>query len=565
MLCRNCGAENPDNGKFCTLCGAKIGEEPVCVNQQRTISDRHYSLEEISRQQEEAEISGIKSAEISGVNLKKSGESGYFNYENTDEYSGNGQSSSIDVQTVGGAAGEVYKMKSGGFDDEKEPVKRPPITGAPEPQIKNTAPVQMGGFSFESQSNNTNNYANQYSQNRDYSFGRMPQSNANNAANQYPQSGGYSFSGAPQNNVNNPTNQYSPIATPVKSGGDGKAAKILLFSAITVAILLIGGIVYMLISGYYNGEETPYSNTQLVSDAGDVSAENLIFSNQANYGLATEDHSGNVYYSDSNGYIQKVDKNGIKTQIYDRQSISLNYYDGKLYFLSKVNGYLSVCSVFTDGTGFKAYTSQRDVSYLSVIDGYVYYAINKYDSSKSATAVFRVDIESGEVKNIFLADDSSTLSVFADDRNIYIHSMEIESYIGSITKIDKITLKDSGKLNTDYDYYLCVMANGMFYFVNYDEYTEEYSIYSMNKDGSNGKKICGTDCEEIAVYGNYIYYTDTENRALYRIKNDGTGNVKIKDKSVSYINFAGGQIYYMDYLTDKTVRMNLDGSGSKII
>ena len=83
MICSRCGAQMPDHCKFCVQCGNRMNAEPPSekpqpdqqpvqqqVNQQpaqppkqassgsgpfdkKQISDRHYSLEEIARQQEE--------------------------------------------------------------------------------------------------------------------------------------------------------------------------------------------------------------------------------------------------------------------------------------------------------------------------------------------------------------------------------------------------------------------------------------------------------------------------------------------------------------------------------
>lgn len=79
MFCQHCGAEIPDNGNFCFICGARVQRpagnapkpqpqpqpQPQPMSQPqpqqasssafgtKTISDRHYSLEDIARQQQE--------------------------------------------------------------------------------------------------------------------------------------------------------------------------------------------------------------------------------------------------------------------------------------------------------------------------------------------------------------------------------------------------------------------------------------------------------------------------------------------------------------------------------
>ena len=72
MICSKCGAQIPDNSRFCIMCGNKIEQQyppyqPLSSPAQpqpaqdsssnifgvKSISDRHYSLEDIARQQEE--------------------------------------------------------------------------------------------------------------------------------------------------------------------------------------------------------------------------------------------------------------------------------------------------------------------------------------------------------------------------------------------------------------------------------------------------------------------------------------------------------------------------------
>lgn len=62
MICNRCGAELPENSLFCFRCGNRLEQAPSQPQEQnsaspfgtKSISDRHYSLEDIARQQRES-------------------------------------------------------------------------------------------------------------------------------------------------------------------------------------------------------------------------------------------------------------------------------------------------------------------------------------------------------------------------------------------------------------------------------------------------------------------------------------------------------------------------------
>ena len=605
MLCRNCGAENPNNNKFCVQCGAKLQIEQASVNQQRVISDKHYSLEDISKQQNESELKS------SGVNLTKNSSSN------------DTQQPSSDSQYVGAVTGEPYKLKSAGFADEKEPVKRPSITDfANVPEQTNNNTYNSNGT--QPQNNNTFGSNGTQPQNNNYSFGgAQPQNNNTFGSNgTQPQNNNYSFGGAqPQNNntfgsngasqyngfsANNPNGAYSPTAVQ-SSQKNSNVAKIMIIVAVIIGVVLIGAIIFMVASGRYTGEpeNSTVSDVPSVSSvpgtssvpsdpstssvpsvsgstgssgelSGNTDFSNVVYSNLANMSLATCDDSGNVYYSDDNSYIQKQDPTGKKTEIYDGWSSCLNYYNDRLYFISSVSGYKTVCSVKTDGSDFKTHTNHKDVSVLVVSDGYAYYAINHYGSSSDSGAVFRVNLSSGSVDNLLVAENAGILAIFDYGDNVYVHYMDVDTYIGSLKRINKNNLSDTEEINSstnEYDYYSVTIANDKFYFVTYEKnletYSYDYVIYSMNLDGSNGQRIGGTSCEMISVYGDYIYYTmdkyEGSEYPLYRMKLDGTDNTLIYEENVSYMSIVGDKIYYLDSDADEMRVMNLDGSGNQVL
>ena len=552
--------------------------------------------------------------------------------------------------------GESYKLKSAGFDDELKPVKRPPISepvvkqnnstnevqlqsnnqvqtnnipqknySVGEASVQNVTPAQtnnvpqknygVGGVSVQ---NDTPTQTNNVPQ-KNYSVGGASVQNGTPAqTNNVPQKnysvGGASVqNGTPAQTNNVPQKNYSvggvsaQNGTPTSSQSsvsynvsalqynkkNSKSAKIFLGIAVGIGILMVGAIVYMLVSGYYKTDfksQSEYKDTSnsvsvdanVEKPASSVDFSNLVYSNIMNGSIATEDDKGNVYYADYYYNICKVDSSGNKTSLYKLPAYSMymNYYNDRLYFITKKGIKYSVCSIKTDGSDFKTVTADdQNISSLSVFNGYIYYCINQYGSNHSGV-VFRKNIETGKTESVCVFSDSRVSSIYEYKDSIYVFSRNNSSYEGKITKIDSKNLSKSSEINSPtvekYDYYNVVISEDKFYFVNFDENENSYSLWSMNLDGTDGKKIYGTDCEQLAVYGDYIYYTTSlnsgesskNNNALYRIKTDGTGNVCIISKGVSYMSFAGGKMYYIDDSSSDSeyiVKMNLDGTERQII
>lgn len=583
MLCRNCGSQIPDNSKFCVNCGIKIEDEQAGVVQKRVISDKHYSLEEISAQQEEHNSFDINKPQ--GVNLNKTSSTANLqNFIHSDQsqfspasevQNGGKHSSTTNTEPPLPIDSKPHKMKSAGFPDEQEPVKRPPIS---EPIVQNN------NFSFgNTGTNNTNNGFQTPNNvpNNNFSFG-----NTNN---------------------NNAYNAYSPTAVSKNSDGNSKAAKLLIVIGIIIGIAMIVAIVFMITSGYYktdNTSQTEYKNssvansdkntTPVSSDIPLTEFSNLVYSNNLNCSIATEDKDGNVYYADGNGCINKIDSTGNSTIIYSADSFPsyLNWYDGRLYFICDDNEYTStdnqanaeitlttnkrICSISTDGTSanLKTHTNGKDISALFVSNGYMYYAVERYGIEEDSSAIFRQNINTKENEKITVINNSIVITVYEYKGSVYVQFCDSENYIGQIVKIDENDFSKKEYINTPtgtpYDYLYITIQNDRFYFVNCIN-SAEYSIYSMDMDGKNGKKIVNsTKCNQIAVYGDYIYYTiDSKNSddsyTLYRIKTDGTENTIIKDKNVAYMSFAGNRIYYINSESGTIERINLDGSGITIL
>ena len=569
MLCKNCGGQIPDNSKFCVNCGIKIEAEREDATQKRVISDRHYSLEEIAAQQKELNSSGINQQQ--GINLNKTPSNANLQnlihsepspFSPMSEVQNNSENVSAKNTTPPLITeNESYKMKSAGFLDEQQSVKRPPVS---EPVVPDD------NFSH---SLNNNNASTGFS-------------NQNN-----PVNNNFSFGGTSNNSV---YNAYSPTAKPNNSDGNSKAAKILIVIAVIVGVAMVFAIIFMITSGYYKTDptsQTAYKNSAATSSntnttsvpSGIFSTEfsNLVYSNHLNCSIATEDDKGNIYYS-SGTAIHKIDTSGNDTAIYDTDSFAtyLNFYDDRLYFVDDYNGYNTLCSISCSTNSrpnLTTHTSNEDISIIFVNNGYIYYSVDNYGSDKSSGAVFRINISSKQKEKVAVIENSAIDAVYDYGDYIYISTVAATTYEGKVTRVSKKNFNDTSEINAPsgkkYDYLDITIANDKFYFVNYDE-NIGYSLWSMNLDGSNGKQIFnGTECDQIAVYGDYIYYNLSSNGstkssneyALYRIKTDGTENTLIRDKNVQYVSFAGNKIYYVDTNLNCVKRIDLDGSGMTIL
>ena len=567
MLCRNCGAQIPDNSKFCVECGTKIETEQIGVDRQRVISDKHYSLEDIAKQQNESNNRplGEVNTQPSSVSVKEQPSANPPREQQTQEQ----KVSPFDIyknrRQSGYSSGAEQSGKISPFDTYKTRTNNNSFgTGTTQPQTNNN--YSFGGTQPDTNNNSFGTGTTQPQTNNNYSFGgTQPDTNNNSfgTGTAQPQANNNSFT--QPRNYNNIDNAASK--------SNNKTAKIMLIVGIAVMVVLVAAIVIMLVSGYYNTDNDG-SNTNIVTPANsdNVNFSDVVYSNQANYAIAAEDDAGNVYYVSDSGYVIKKETSGKETEIYDNVATSLNYYDGRLYFIAAVSGYDTVCSIKVDGTDLKTHTKQKDVSTLSVADGYAYYAINNYGSSLTSGAVFRVNLSSGNVDNVTVESNADVYAVFDYKDSIYVYSMSNDDlYIGTVKEISKSDLKQVKEINRpsseygqEYDYYAITVSGDKFYFSNYDE-DKGYTLYSMNMDGSGGVEIGGINSREISVYGDYIYYISGNDSALRRIKTDGSEDVCIKDKDVALVSFAGDTLYYVDWSTKELRSMNLDGSNDHIL
>lgn len=142
----------------------------------------------------------------------------------------------------------------------------------------------------------------------------------------------------------------------------------------------------------------------------------------------------------------------------------------------------------------------------------------------------------------------------------------------------------------DYGSYL-TLKNGRLFFIN-----KSGNIVSIDTEGKNLTTVCKDNCESISISDEYIYYINNddtvkysyknmhgdpsqqENGKIYRIGFDGSGREKISDDGASSIAIYDEYLYYtnlndgevMDsegdsWYSGKLYRTNLDGKNKKKI
>lgn len=109
-------------------------------------------------------------------------------------------------------------------------------------------------------------------------------------------------------------------------------------------------------------------------------------------------------------------------------------------------------------------------------------------------------------------------------------------------------------------------SDGKIYFANpYDQNT----LYSMDENFENVKKICDDNVSYLNVAGDYIFYTrrndkkGVENSAflslsttgLYRIGTDGNGLDQLYREPTQTVNLLGNQLYYQHYDHQKGLQL----------
>jgi hypothetical protein len=118
---------------------------------------------------------------------------------------------------------------------------------------------------------------------------------------------------------------------------------------------------------------------------------------------------------------------------------------------------------------------------------------------------------------------------------------------------------DNRKLINDWTPWFYVSDDRIYY----QDGNDGMKIYVMNTDGSNLHKLNDDASESINVIGDKIYYSNTDDGfALYSMNTDGSDNKKLNDDNPLYMNVVGDRIYYSgDFSGIKGIySVNTDGT-----
>lgn len=122
---------------------------------------------------------------------------------------------------------------------------------------------------------------------------------------------------------------------------------------------------------------------------------------------------------------------------------------------------------------------------------------------------------------------------------------------------------DNRKLNNDWTPWFCVSGDQIYY-----QNGKDGNIFAMNTDGSDQQKLNNDDSGNINVVGDRIYYENTnDDFTLYSMNTDGSDRKKLNEDNPLCMNVVGDRIYYSAKLsgingiysvnTDGTDRMKL--------
>ena len=442
----------------------------------------------------------------------------------------------------------------------------------PEPQIPVPEPVESEikenkNFDFESPKNDVGE-GSRDDEPMEYDFSKLSQ-------NFTPEPMKYDFSMSSDTNMNNDESQslrndsYAAIMQDEKKD---RSAKIIAAIAIIIAVLAIGGILFMIFTGYYKFDQDS-QNSYLNGNANESAELNSVatkndtkWSNLNNGGLAAEDDEGNVYHTNSSGCICKRDTEGKSGVIYNGESnnkyityISVN--KDRLYFLASMTGkYFSICSTDKNGKDFKVYTVSEKPSGLFSEGDFLYYI------TEDKSRINKINIETEEVQNIYDSNGQQIENIFIAQDKMYVlrFSTSGESAIdtfelASPENVQKLYLSSYGGEIVPLG--ICCCGDRIFV-VDYNPKSNG-KIYSASLDGSDVRYLGGNHAIKISACDNYIYHLyiseslgnaqkAVENGSvpdilsLGRMKTNGLEMTDIQKTNVLLFSIAGDRIYYLD-------------------
>ncbi|ADU32042.1 transglutaminase domain-containing protein [Evansella cellulosilytica] len=90
-------------------------------------------------------------------------------------------------------------------------------------------------------------------------------------------------------------------------------------------------------------------------------------------------------------------------------------------------------------------------------------------------------------------------------------------------------------------------------------YTDDESLYQMNIDGTNKKKIAPVRAYEIAVGGDWLYFSNFSHGGyLFKIKKDGSELTELNDFYTTHILYEEGKLHFTEHETDERYYLEVE-------
>ena len=235
--------------------------------------------------------------------------------------------------------------------------------------------------------------------------------------------------------------------------------------------------------------------------------------------------------------------------------------DGKNIYMHDVNDKSGIYRYNMDYTNKFFVGSDVIVNYLSVSNGWIYYATTNTHQFNQNERIYKIKAD-GSGQRIELSANRAYYMTVAGDWIYYTTEWEDASFSGE-GPIHKVRVDGSGEAYVDvknYDFatYLNVSGDYIYYINTKDNRT----IYKIKSDGTGREKILDETVLSLNVRGEYIYYSDN-NGLLKRMPINGGSSVTLINSAKENFIVTNNKIYYIKL--DAVYSSNLDGSLETLI
>lgn len=186
-------------------------------------------------------------------------------------------------------------------------------------------------------------------------------------------------------------------------------------------------------------------------------------------------------------------------------------YGEKLFYLKKDGEIYKICSANMDGSD-ETILSPNIASFMNVVDERIYY--------------------------------------IAGDDEGRIHQMNLDgtndNTISSFGTVEEIVVEE------DIIYYVSGSASG-------------YQLWCITTDGKDDHKIYGSECHNINVQDDIIYFRNQKDGQLCSIRDDGTDLRNLTECQCTSINLTRDWVYYFNVDDMNYYRIRKDGTGNSLV